>query len=181
MILFHGISAFRGARKPLEQIKAVSRCFGNEICVADRPIGPIGILAAGEITAAYSCDVWSYVSDGKRQADDDLFNNFWIESPDSETLADPIELEKWVRYVRSWPENRSDYCEFFMRVKSIAGIWIKGYVNETTRKVARVLSRKYNVPLHDVERHTRPWEITGYYYDNWERAADIADSLGIEW
>jgi len=167
---FHGISAYRGTRHPLQQIVAAEKCLsGVEICCADRPIGPIGITVCGDVTGAFDQDCWSYVdTDGKRQSG----NDHQVESALDAAidLTDAWQIESWMKS-NSKRENH-EYSELFVRARAIVFIWIKPYVGNKTRKVARILARKYGVQVIEVQRYTRIWDILGSCFDYWDLAAN---------
>ena len=109
MQLFHGLAAFRGTRLPLDQLRAAARLLtGIEIAAATRPIGPIGVMVQGSITAAYSNDVWSEINNtGARYASD----NSWYDQADDKALAMPHLIERWLKTNCAETSGRRAYCE----------------------------------------------------------------------
>lgn len=132
---FHGLAAFRGTANPRELLKALRRCVGVELCVADRPIGPIGVCLSGPITAAFWGDCWSEIDeDGRRKSEHDP------------VLRGPTEREyyalcKEYRDEEAQYGNDHAYCEAWMIPDGIDYIWIKPWANDLTRKVAARMAR----------------------------------------
>ena len=179
MQLFHGLSAFRGTRNPIQQVQAADACIGKEICTADRPIGPIGIMVTGTVSQCYSRDVWSYLDgDGKRHADPEIMD--WYDAPreagdDGVDLDDSAALESWIKTYRE-----RDYIEAFHTADRITAVWIKDWADDTTRKAARIIARRHGCRVHVVHGHTRPWDVVGAYYDPASRFYDMAAELGYQ-
>ena len=134
-IAYHGIAAYSGANGRavpayLHGIAAAG-CDG-EICVSDRPIGPIGLIVEGPIIVAFDDDVWSTVrDDGTRRQDD---RRWWsgIEAP---THA------QWVQFTLE--KRRGQYCEGFMRAPEVRGVWSKPAASKLERAAADALARRF--------------------------------------
>ena len=167
MILFHGIAAYRGTRRPMQQLRAIENCFDKQIAVATRPIGPIGVMFTGEVIAAYPQDCWSWVDEeGNRLPGED-----WEDYQCPADLGDSSDLERWLKEMHhNW--FGSDYAELFMEARAVARVWVKAYAGESVKKTARVMARKYGVELVTVGRNTTPWEVVGDYYSPYESLAE---------
>jgi len=87
---FHGLSAYSGIKTPLAiaqaAIKIQRELFKEEVCVADRPIGPVGLCLAGPISCAFDRDIWSIVDEnGKRDVSDEQTRYWYVENPSDKT------------------------------------------------------------------------------------------------
>ena len=178
-VAYHGISAFGINRKAdlMKLQENTMNAVGNEICVADRPIGPIGILVEGEIRAAFSEDVWSIrdkktgkrIVSGDGPLDDDILS---INDPDrweweefccqaqqmkegrKEYFADPVFAEKTI--------SRA-YCEAWMTPERIVSVWVKAWAPKKMVLQARLIACKYGVPCMLVEATDRIWSDTSEF------------------
>ena len=70
-IAYHGLVAYSSQKAAVGLWRAAKTAERlAEVCVADRPIGPIGIALQGEMTALFESDCWSVVDDdGTRSPD----------------------------------------------------------------------------------------------------------------
>src|SRR5690554_2946400 len=120
---FHGIGAYSGQRNPLALRNALSVCINTDaqICVADRPIGAMGAVFFGEIAVVFEQDVWSYVENGKRYADDYI---------DAEFIANPKNQEGFENFCREHKKNERSYCEAWMQVDALRAIWVKEWADD---------------------------------------------------
>lgn len=132
---FHGLAAFRGTTKPIGLLKAVRGCVGVELCVADRPIGPIGVCLSGHITAAFWGDCWSSIEENGRR-----------DSQQRPCLENPTEREYYAlcqeyREDQGQCGNNHAYCEAWMIPDGIDYVWVKPWANRLTRRVAEKLAK----------------------------------------
>lgn len=167
--MFHGLDAYRGTRKPLQQLQAAETALHSHLACATRPIGPIGIMVYGEVTDVFDRDVWSEVDMyGGR------YPTAWgFDYASKGIIADSAELELWMKDQLN-DKHTKHYCEAFVKPKEITHVWIKPWVGDSNRKVAKILARRYGAKLVTVEGHTRPWDVVGsylekgYYYQDYE-------------
>lgn len=175
-IAYHGIAAFRGGRGWRELLAkglaAASLDSGAEICVADRAIGPIGLVVGGAISAVYDSDCWSELDhEGRRVSNHTpmLRAERWSRVAGM-MVPSPISHDQWITaahgvYARNigpfgYVGGRS-YCEAFMDVRHVHAVWVKEYADVATRKVARVLARKLGVSVRVIESAQRVWDLYG--------------------
>ena len=175
-VAYHGIAAY-GMNRKADLMKLqlnTMNAVGNEICVADRPIGPIGILVEGEIRVCFSEDVWSSVNlkTGRRIA-----NNGEYVGDEVLSITDPDRWE-WEEFcrdaykeeVKSWSEFadpvfaehsiQRSYCEGWMTPEKIISVWVKAWAPKKMVLQARLIACKYGVPCILVEGTDRIWSDT---------------------
>lgn len=176
MLLFHGLSAYRGERNPLGRVRNANRCIDKEISTATRPIGPIGVVVHGEVTNVFPEDCWSYVGrDGRRYP-----SSYWEDWDHGLDLSNSIELEKWLKEThQEFSDWDRHYCECFMLAKAITHVWVKPYAGNLIRKTAGVIARKHGAEIIEVEYNTRPWDILPPYDNEWEQYYDLAEELAL--
>jgi len=160
---FHGLSAYSGIKRPLEILRAAEKIQHDlkeeDLCVADRPIGPLGVILAGTIRLAFDCDVWSYVTEsGRRELDGQP--EFYLDDPDDDQWANFC-IGTLIDRNKKSPALSRHYCEGWMNHPYVVGVWVKDWADEKAQKVARVLARRFSVNVHVVEGTTRVWEICG--------------------
>jgi len=162
---YHGLSAYSGIKEPLAIVRAAQTIQADlensEVCVADRPIGPIGVVLSGPIRKAFPEDVWSKTSsDGQRSTEWDAGWMGTVENPSDDAWHAFCQDHLVDRF--DWDENsQRHYCEAWMSHPHIVGIWVKGWADERTHKVARVLAKRYSASLMTVDGTTRIWETHG--------------------
>ena len=141
---FHGLSAFRCGKTPDAALKKGQYLYENkglEICCSSRPVGPIGVRCSGEVLAVSNIDLWSERSGcGERVI--------------------PIEMGRHEGLIYSPSEvcKMWDHDEVILKEEKVHSIWIKEWVDESYREVARKLAVKFNVPVYKVEGDTSAWD-----------------------
>ena len=168
MIWFHGIQAYSGRDAGVHELLArAEEVVDKEVCGADRPIGPIGVLVYGKTSFLADRDVWSYVEDGRRYSHDGSVDGSIGEQGGDKGQLDAATCERFCKEAerQGWSGYYGEYCEAFTTPQEVTGIWVKAYAKRKTQKIARVLARKFGVPLHTVERCTRVWEVAGSWID----------------
>jgi hypothetical protein len=159
--LFHGLSAYRGARTPLTLISGADRVIGVQIATADRPIGPVGVVVAGDLHHVFDGDCWSWVDPyGVRHASDGAQ---WGYHAHAERFVEQGDLHLWIQEktgetVRRRPRH---YCEAFLTPRAITHVWYKPYATREQRMAARVIARRHGARIVDVTATTRIWEVVG--------------------
>jgi len=97
-IAFHGLSAYSRLGTPEAVVGAANKLEsalftnGAEICVADRPIGPVGVVVQGVITYAWAKDVYSVIDGTGHRVPQD--HTTWDEVP---FTVDP-DHDLWVEW-----------------------------------------------------------------------------------
>lgn len=117
-VAYHGVSAYaRTADYLTRRTRVDALLSGVEICVADRPIGPIGVTVAGDISKAFSEDVWSSLNKwGDRVASDSAH---YV----AESVSSPSRLG-WAAFAKSqarknlqdWAQAWGDELEMSLRL-----------------------------------------------------------------
>ncbi|MFZ4504590.1 MAG: hypothetical protein ACOYM1_11635 [Methylovulum sp.] len=138
--MFHGLAAYCGGNKGTQIISKANNVVGNEVCCSDKAIGPVGVFVSGHVTDAYFRDCWSWVNPetGRR------------ETSQESSGVNLEHSEGWLAALRLCIAEEGDsyrYAEIFCISESIDCIWIKVDAKERFKKIARVLGRKYNVPV----------------------------------
>ena len=154
MEMFHGISAYFGRKNRgiFGRARAIKGCLGNEICTADRPIGPIGVVVDGHITSIFDGDCYSYINEhGRRVPHEGMGrHSCQINNPSDEVVIEFVRTA----HSDSYYGNRH-YCEAFSIGERITMVWVKAWADTRTKKEARVLSRLFDAPLLEVEGSDR--------------------------
>ena len=170
VVMFHGIKAYTGRSDLVyESIRKVDSLVeiglnGGEICVADLPIGSLGVLVAGTLSRLFISDVWSEIGEnGKRQA-----NGSGTEINLEDVLAGlpltqarvNIFCEQIAKTARKSFHSYGTYSEGWMTPTGITGIWINKYASSKDKKLARALARRLKVQLFVVEGNTSVSSLT---------------------
>ena len=181
--MFHGLAAYtdRGSIGPITlAVKAKAAASGAEVCVADRPIGKIGLVLCGELTALHAQDVWSRLdSKGRRVCVD-----WWRESDDGVPMVrrydsdvrdasqDAINPEKqsevdgWCKYIAPACRTRGDYAEGWLKADGVSCVWVRTDASDAMYWQARSLSKKLGVPCLEIRKQMRIWDYTGSLFSH---------------
>lgn len=164
IVMFHGIKAYNGRSDiAYESIRKVESLVdiglsGGEICVADFPIGSLGVLVSGTLSRLFISDVWSKIGDGgKRQA-----NGSGTEINLEDILAGlpltqarvNVFCEQIAKTAREKLHSYGSYAEGWMTPTDITGIWVNKYASKKDKKLARVLARRLKLQLFVVDGET---------------------------
>ena len=149
---FHGLAAYRGQRNPLAVAQKLRACAdAPQVCVADRPIGPIGAIFFGECQRLFDRDCWSELrDDGTREAT----GWYW----EQELLGD-IEQWEFEKFCVEHIESPRSYCEAWMSPTTLRAIWVKSWTQAPLVKCARILARNRSVPLLVLDGTCRIWDV----------------------
>jgi len=171
---FHGLQAYSG-KGLLDAVRKADAALDVECCGADRPIGPVGVIVSGSTRFVASRDVWSVLdSDGQRLPDTYHAYRYIGRAHPAEAGPDELEAQECEEFCKSvlnstdWYTTR-DYCESFVRVRAITGVWVKPHADGRTNKVARVIARRHRVKMHVVHSQSRIWDVIGSYIDPSEK------------
>jgi hypothetical protein len=163
---FHGLSAYRRTRMPMEFLRRAQTIEGlheSPICVADRPVGQIGLIVWGQIEAAFSGDCWSWLENGARVS-----------------YADPDLLQpgaaEWARLAA----RAAGYSEAWMSHPTPLRVWVAQRASRRTKRIAEVLARyiarKY--PVEDsvlvVDRSTSIMSIYSHVFSDFSEELEAA-------
>lgn len=177
--MFHGLAAYtdrRGLDPVTLAVKAKAAISGAEICTADRPIGKIGLVVWGELTALHAQDVWSRKdSKGRRVCldwgnhDDDwdrpVVRGYRNEVRDirqdhcGECPQDQALVNAWCRDTAPEYRTRGDYAEGWIAAQGASCVWVRVDADDATYWLARSLAKKLRVALVEVEKSTRIWDF----------------------
>jgi len=176
--VFHGLAAFHGGTDNLA--RRTRKAIGVEIAAADRPIGPVGILARAEIRRAWRADAWTSVHEGVRvssrpaDVEGPLDSYVWSLVSTWANCWEPIHRPGLPGLERDYasgtyvcPANekghpvKGAYAEaaaVIHHVTAIQAVWLKDHVRdrwpELTERAQR-LARALKVPLMYVTRLDR--------------------------
>lgn len=138
-IAYHGLAAYSASRhSPLRMYRnglAAQQISGTaDLCIADRPIGPMGLIVSGQLSSVYDRDVWSEQNcDGSRIATRQCC---WSGLLNVSTHAE------WA----SWSiahAGTARYCEGWMRDPIIHGVWVKPHATRSQLAAADSLCRRF--------------------------------------
>lgn len=170
VVMFHGIKAYNGRSDSVyESIKKVDSLVnigtnGGEICVADIPIGSIGVLVSGTLSHLFISDVWSEIGEGgERQV-----NSFGAELDLMDVLAGlpltqarvNVFCEQIAKTARKSFHSYGTYSEGWMIPVGITGVWVNKYASQKDKKLARVLARRLGLQLFVVKGDTSVSSLT---------------------
>ena len=145
-IAYHGLAAYRGGKSGYSVFKKGQslESLTGTICVADRPIGKIGVMVQGEIRFLFSGDCWSTAEERDNDAFDYYHDGFRTIGCNSAEFMDCLQD------LRN-SSTFGDYAEGWMRDPTIIGIWIAQDANEAQRKAARVIARRNHLFVRELE------------------------------
>ena len=177
--VFHGIAAYRQTGRSVDALmhrvyKIDSLRAGEEICGADRPIGPIGLVLLADVSAVFLGDCWSDIGyTGQRFPTS--YDVGYL------THADPAQYYRAslaLGAIRACHDSR-EYLEAFAAYPEICGVFIKGYAAEDTifRATADRIAREYGVPVHVVETGTSIAKVSNIHAS--EVFDDVSDMLAF--
>ena len=134
MILYHGLSAFKGGRNKRNILKKAKNVL-NHIACADKPIGLIGVTICGVVTDVFYSDCDSFIKNGIRTSNADHLRTDIGSAEEKRALAvkDGFHV--------------SNYCEFFVAAKSVSGVWVKREAKKDVTDIAHILARKFSVNI----------------------------------
>ena len=163
VVMFHGIKAYNGRGDlSYESIRKVDNLVnigvnGGEICVADIPIGSLGVLVSGSLSHLFISDVWSDIdSEGKRQANggvDYCMKDLLADLPLTQARVN-ILCDEVAKIAREKHRSHCSYAEGWMTPAGITGIWVNKYASNNDKKLARVLAKRLNVQMFTVDGKT---------------------------
>ena len=173
--MFHGLTAYSG--RDCDAINLRQRadgCIGAEVCVADRPIGRIGVVLHGVLTHLHSQDVWSRIdSKGVRvivdQNDTDDDGVPFVARYDQGVRTArydgfiPCEMEQgwvnyWCRVVAPEYRTRGNYAEGWMVADKISSVWCREDANDGQYWQAKSLALKLGVAFIEIRKELCIWD-----------------------
>lgn len=153
---FHGLALYSGHNSIQEK---VSHLLLNdiEISCAEVPLGPIGVLVDGHITGVYPYDCKSTIDQNQKRVP----SQDWIHFKPCFDMNDRQALLDWIQDLRLNKKAKTErsYCEIFMNVSKIEGIWYKSHISSKMKDIVKMLSQEYNVDSFCVERYTYNWTL----------------------
>ena len=175
--MFHGLTAYSG--RDVDAVSLRQRADGvinNEVCVADRPIGCIGVVVHGTMTHLHAQDVWSRLdSKGVRvivnhdiALDDGTpfiarYDNNIHNARDNGFIPHQME-QGWVNWyckdVAPEHRTRGDYAEGWMIPAGISCVWCRVDANDGQYWLAKSLAKKLGVAFLEVTKDMRIWDYT---------------------
>ena len=168
IVMFHGIKAYSGrsdlAYESIRKVDSLTGLSGGEICVADKPIGSLGVLVSGTLSFLFISDVWSVVGkDGKRQANGSgteiNMTDILYGLPLTQARVN-VFCEQIAKTARESYNCFGDYAEGWMTPTDITGIWVSRQSSKKDKKLARVLARRLKLQLFVVDRKTSVNSLT---------------------
>lgn len=168
VVMFHGIKAYTGRWDSVyESISKVDSLVslgakGAEICTADKPIGPVGVLVLGDLSNLFTSDVWSRTDEnGKRH-----INGYTREGYDIHDVLFNLEFTQarvnlFCEHIApAFRSGYGEYAEGWMIPDAVVGIWVNKYASSEDKKLARILARRHGVELFVVGDKTSMTNLT---------------------
>lgn len=173
--MFHGLAAYthRGGIDPITlACKAKAAASGAEVCVADRPIGKIGVVLCGELTALHAEDVWSRIdSKGRRVCVDfwrekngvPLVRRYSVDTPTAQGVdfASQRMVDGWCKHAAPTQRCRGDYAEGWLKASGVSCVWVRTDAPDALYWQARSLAKKLGVHFLEIRKEMRIWDYTG--------------------
>lgn len=145
-VAYHGLAAFRGGKSGLSVVKkavALETTAGT-ICVADRPIGKVGVMVQGDVRFLFNSDCWSTAAE---RDNDECDTNYTGYRTIGISNADFLEMLKIARD----DFGAGQYVEGWMRDPTIVGVWIDPSAPECQKKAARVVARRNHLFVRELD------------------------------
>jgi hypothetical protein len=174
--MFHGLTAFASKTADAVNLAYSARgCLGVEVCVADRPIGRVGLVLHGTLTALHAQDVWSRVRNGRRvvvdhwEADEEgvpFIGRYdtRVASPEWDHMDASALPQGWVNWwckdVAPLHRTRGDYAEGWLIADHISAVWCRADANDGEYWLAKGLGKKLGVAFVEIKKGTRIWDWT---------------------
>lgn len=172
---YHGLKAYRGGKDVFSLLRkgfALEKIKG-EVCIADKPIGTMGVKLYGELTQLFSKDCWSALDEAGSRVES-YSERIWEGWHDAGFYSmcldwfDAHEDEEKQKAFNSFckasfndedvnNKSHSHYCEGFLKDPTVCQVWIKPRANRLERKAALALAKYYNVGVQVLEESTRTW------------------------
>lgn len=150
--MYHGLSAFNRTVSIYALIKRIKKLASVTACYADRPIGPIGVFVdiehADKVAYIADRDMRSYDTDhGQREIGyrASFYANY-INDKDYLETCNLYQLYKEYSVLADRVDRHKKYSEVGA-IASPDALWVNPKYGEKWVKIARVLSRKFNLHL----------------------------------
>lgn len=145
-VMYHGLAAFSGGKSGLSVFKKwrALESLSGTVCVADKPIGKVGVMLQGEIRFIFSGDVWSTLEERENDDFPYQYEGFKTAGCDLETVTECL------RKLQA-SQSYANYAEGWMRDPTIVGIWVSHDASEAHKKAARVIARRNNLCVRFLE------------------------------
>ena len=145
-IAYHWLAAFRGGKSGFSAVKkamALETTDGT-ICVADRPIGKVGVMVQGDVRFLFNADCWSTAAERDDDEFDYKYTGYQTAGRDNEDFLDLIEIARN-------DFGAGNYVEGWMRDPTIVGVWIDPTAPEYQKKAARVVARRNHLLVRELD------------------------------
>ena len=145
-IAYHGLAAFRGGKSGFSVVKkamALETTDGT-ICVADRPIGKVGVMVQGDVRFLFNADCWSTAAERDDDEFDYKYTGYQTAGCNNEDFLDLIEIARN-------DFGAGNYVEGWMRDPTIVGVWIDPTAPEYQKKAARVVARRNHLLVRELD------------------------------
>ena len=159
---FHGLRAYRGAKTGFAAVQAAARVQamgeGQELCAADRPIGPVGLTVYGPARQVFECDVWSYIeAGGRRECRDHMPVGEYPTDDEWRALAFSVYQAKAASADEPDWNGSLRYSEAWVAEPTVIGVWVKAWAPHDLQIAARVIARRHGVTVQIVTGADRIW------------------------
>lgn len=147
-VAYHGLAAFRGGKSGFKVARKgllINEIEGS-ICIADKPIGKIGVMVQGEVSFLFASDCWSAAEERDNGDFDYRYLGYKTEGCNNNEFLETLDI------LRKSEESK-EYCEGWMKDPTIVGVWVHSSINTEQMKAARVIARKHGVRVRVLEEN----------------------------
>lgn len=145
-IAYHGLAAFRGGKSGLAVFKkaaALKETTGT-ICVADRPLGKVGVMVQGDVRFLFNSDCWSTAAERDSDEYDIRYTGYRTTGSSNSDFLEMLEIARN-------DFGAGNYVECWMRDPTIVGVWVDPTAPECQKKAARVIARRNHLFVRELD------------------------------
>lgn len=156
---FHGLEAYSGKRKSFNRLlrDAEAAASGVEICVAERPIGKMGLVLSGEFTAMFDKDCHSAVSsDGTRFAQDKTATRLQTPRNEEDFIAA-------VAVAKSLQGKDYTYSEAWMISGKVQYVWLLKGFDDIQAEIAQDIADYLGARVVEVAKGSVSWDAEKFF------------------
>ena len=145
-VAYHGLAAFRGGKSGFSVVKkavALETTAGT-ICVADRPIGKVGVMVQGDVRFLFNADCWSTAAERDSDEYDASYTGYRTIGSNNAEFLETLAIAR-----NGFGAGK--YVEGWMRDPTIVGVWIDSTAPAYQKKAARVIARRNHLFVRELD------------------------------
>ena len=145
-VAYHGLAAFRGGKSGFSVVKkavALETTAGT-ICVADRPVGKVGVMVQGDVRFLFNSDCWSTASERDNDEYDTSYTGYRTIGSNNAEFLETLAIAR-----NGFGAGK--YVEGWMRDPTIVGVWIDSTAPADQKKAARVIARRNHLLVRELD------------------------------